>query len=250
MPTLRPFIAWLTPLLISACARWPTWRLVDTGTDPAAEASTPPGEALWDQTDWMGPVDEAPNNELPTDATTLEAGTGWVRTGALQGWGWDPRATADKGPPPGCPAPSQFPPTPTGDYLGDLDWSGIAPVEAGTLCATVRFDLPSGLAAVRYDLLLYELDECRTPITVWRSDDLVTDADPVGVLGLTLGAPEDGWGVHVSGGGELGIVLAGVWPDDEDLGGTLTVPWTMAVSLVATGTDDQAGLCPTLPETL
>jgi len=240
----------LTCSLLAGCAGWPTYRHVDPGNDVAVDASVPPGDALWRQTSWTGPVAEAPNNEFPTEAIPLPSGTGWVREGALQGWGWDPAATADKTPPTGCQGASDFPPTRAGDYTGDLDWFGLAPAEAGTLCATVRFDLPEDIPVVRYDLLLYHLDECRTPVEAWREPSLESPANPDGVLGFTLGSTEDGWGVPVDSAGELGIVLAGVWPDDDLAGETITIPWTLAVSLVPTGRAGEAGLCPTLPESL
>jgi len=179
--------------LLAGCAGWPTYRHLDPGADDAVDASIPAGDALWLETSWTSPVDEAPNDELPTEATPLSPGNGWVRRGALQGWGWDPTATADKNPPTGCEAGSDFPPTSQGDYTGDLDWFGVAPAEAATLCVAVRFDLPEDVPVVRYDLLLYYLDECRTPVEAWRDPSLETEANPDGVLGFTLGAPEAGW---------------------------------------------------------
>lgn len=250
MVELRTRLALWTCWLTVGCAQWPTWRHLDPQSEDAASASTPPGDALWQQTSWTGPVDEAPNNEFPTEASPLLPGSGWIREGALQGWGWDPSAAADKDPPAGCVGDSDFPPTRSGDYEGDLDWFGVAPSEPGTLCAAVRLAPPDDVEAIRYDLLLYQLDECRTPVAVWRDPVLATDSNPDGVLGFTLGALDDGWGVPIDGGGEWGIVLAGVWPNDEQVGSILTVPWTLSVALVATGNPDEAGLCPALPEDL
>lgn len=237
---------WLV-LTLAGCSEWPRYDHLSEPSPGQADATIDPRDALWDVIHWVteGPEIEV-NDHPPSEGIRLDAFTGWIREGSLDGWGWDAASDYRMDPDPECGHDPAFPPQDHGYYAGDIDWYGVIASESGTLCATVRFDLDDSDPGRRYDLMLYRIDDCGIPIEPARLDDIPEGLDEAPVLGYPLGDTEGSWGTPVWGTENLGVVLAGWAPEDEDA----DIHYTLAVSLVNTTDSAGASICPRIPEDL
>ena len=128
-----------------------------------------------------------------------------------------------------CGDPLAFPPDGPGDYTGDVDWLAVEVQDAATLCATVDLDDQE----LSFDLTVYVLDTCNSPVEVF------VDAD--GPIGVERTGGHWSSQVVVPAGHRVGIALGSYWPDDPQL----RTDWTMSVALVPPLVD--IDLCPEAP---
>ena len=197
-------------LVAGGCAQWP--RYAHPPNDRSVSAST-----VVDVT-WSALGDEEELNDWPDDPGVLRAaiskGEGVTASGALDGVGYGGGSPLLRGDSDCTHGPAQRYPLPDGEYTGDVDVLVVDLSEAGRLCVTA--ELASELA---FDLLLLPLDACDLPgAPEQRAGD---------ILGLARGGTSARWDTAVES-GRYAVQLAAWDPNDPGL----TVPWSLAVSLV------------------
>lgn len=231
----RPLI--FLPLL-AACGEWPRYAHLPQDDIEGYPPGTDPSDAV--QVDWADAEREGdPGNDTPPALVSIESGAGRLYYGSLDGSGWDSTLEIDHTVTCGEEiGTSEFPPVEQGDYTGDVDWVSVAPAAEGVLCArlelTLDDSLPEGFA---YDMLLYNLDACNNPLTMYLNDDGQA-------LGEALYEDEAGWSTTVTAGAPLGISLAGFIPNEVV---TQQLAWRLGVALVPIAPSGDT-LCPSLPE--
>lgn len=224
--------------LLSACAEWPRYSHVPQDDIKGYPPGTDPSDAV--DVEWAAPEHETdPGNDTPGAVASLGLSAGRVYYGSLDGSGWDSTLEVDHAITCGdVLGTSEFPPIEQGDYTGDVDWVSVVPEAEGVLCTrlelTLDDSLPDGFA---YDMLLYDLDECNNPVTLYRDDE----GRP---LGEALYADDEGWSVSVTAGTPLSVALAGFIPGSIV---TEQLSWRLGVALVPAAPSGET-LCPSLPE--
>jgi len=204
------------------CGDWPRHANLPSENSNAIPTEGNPAEAI--EIDWTELGEEYEPNDAPGEPVSLAIGDGVSMNGTLSGIGWDP--SAPKTPPSDCGESVAFPPSLSGNYLGDVDWLAIVTDEAATLCATVHLEDDD----VSFDLTMYVLDECGEPVEIF-----IDDERPIGVE--RTGGRWSG-SVVVPKNSRVGLALGSYWPDDLQA----EIPWDLSVSLVPPLTDIL--LCP------
>jgi len=232
------------PILLTVvaigCTEWPRFAHVDDSNANILPAGSDISDSL--QVAWteLDPEVE-PYNDEPDGGGRLKLGEGWLTgAGSLDGWGWDPYSDPDHDTGSICGDPIVTP-TEMGVYTGDVDWFPVRPQSNGTLCAELTLTPEEDAEPVYVDLLLFEVNECLDLIGVFTEPNADGEEE---AIGWTAPGNEVRWSVRVESATQLGILVAGVLPQDD----ALTVDRKLAVSLVDTGNAGQAGDCPTVPE--
>ncbi|MGB0639492.1 MAG: hypothetical protein ACPGTU_09170 [Myxococcota bacterium] len=216
----------LVPCMVIGCDDWPRHKNVPSINTSAIDAGALPTDGVsvtWDET-----IEEVEPNDSPMEASLISKGEGWSIEGTLSGTGWDATASAKQQS--SCGEPLAFPPAAPGNYTADVDWITISPTETGILCMS----LSTSYGGARLDTALYRLDDCGEPTQVFVHQDTAAP------IGLDVPSAHSQWAIPVDNQTDLGIGIAGFWPDD----GELEIDWTVEVALVpsAMGAGDQ--LCP------
>jgi len=215
-----------------ACTDWPAHENVDFGHE-GLPAELSDSEALSEVLDWAGPLEEGENNDSARVGEWIQTGTGWHIEGLLSGAGWDAEAEPDFEGTSDCDEPLAFPPLDSGNYLGDVEWTGLLVRERGTLCMSLEM-VTEDASELRYDILLYRLNACGDPIEIEVDEELE-------ILGFGAGGDRTSWWKKVYEGDILGLVLAAYSPNPPP---ELEIPWKIALSLVDLPTE---GVCPIPP---
>ncbi len=236
MPSKRHSIRFFTIFGLAACvfgcADWPLYQNMPSTNAKTIGPNEDPRSGL--TVDWSETSEEQEPNDLPAEAMDIQVGDGLIVEGTLSGLGWNPDASVPRVSP--CGDALAFPPSAPGTYTGDVDWITLNPTELGLLC--FQLDAQDDVLdhEPRIDAVLYELDDCLEPVSVFVHP---ADQQPIGA---DQPAGKTRWAITVQANTPVGIGIAGFWPDDVNL------DWTWSAHLSMVPAVDGAGdtLCPEL----
>lgn len=224
-------------VLMTGCAEWPRFANPIGGGDTDQRPGSSDPRALVAMT-WSA-LPETEANDLPTNAQTqrssLSQGIGVEFAGTLETAGWDSGATPTPIEDNDCAAASgvRTAGVEPGDYIGDVDFFLVDPTEDGVLCARalVAVDGPDR----GWDLLAFPADACGIPGAATSAGDA-----PVG---YGLGGDEGGWGIPVTAGGRIAVLLSSYAPNAAEA----SFGYQLGVSMVAApSSGDVEPVCPLL----
>lgn len=210
----------------TGCSDWPRYQNKPSTNHDALSPDTAPSEGV--PMKWSDPVQESEPNDSPSTATPIAPGEGIILNGTLDGIGWDADQNVERISE--CGEGLAFPPAAPGNYMGDVDWITISPSEVGLLC----MQLDTDELDVQLDVVLYTLDDCGEPVSLFVHEGTAT---PVG-SGRHAGQVR--WALVVESDTLLGVGMGAFWPDEEET----ELNWTAHLAMVPSVTGSADLLCP------